>query len=296
MKDKYTFYYPYNLNEEAWVLLWTTRNAIIAVISSIMSMFILFYTGFFIPLAATVLFAIATVRIGDITIYDYTKTLVKYIITDKLILKYDQGGKPTMPNKNTCDKELNISNIMDSHLQLYTQNDKQVYIFIKPVNVAVLPTEFMQAKIHSLVISIKAVEQNNVQIEPLCMNSSQSFEKNKEYLTRRIQEEKNIHIRKLLRKDLLELDEIKLKAAANREFIIALTFTHGESENTMNNIVSNIMSTLEEGGFSPSQATKNDYKRLVSLYYEQPINFDSFVEYDGEQYLGGESDNEEEFI
>lgn len=287
MKESdYTYHYPHNLNEKPTLWYWTIRNVIIIAGSLAGSLVSIVWWSLFLPAVCTVIFALLTFRVGDTTIYDYSKLLCKYVVFDKLILQYDEGGNPTMPRKNTCDKELNISNITDEAMHLFSYNQKQIYLFLKPTNVAVLPTEFMRTKIELLANSIKSVSENYITIEILCLNSTQSFEENKEYLNERIHTEKNIQLRQLLQKDLIELETIKLQAAANREFVMILNF-YQQSQNTINNLVNRVVSTLNEGGFSPKLAKKEDYKRLAAIYYEQRLDVEDLVEYDGEQFVGG---------
>lgn len=287
--QEYTFHYPHNLNEDAVLIMWSHRNFIITAIAALFSLLFLLRTGVFIPLVFCAVFALMTARIGDITIYEYLKILAKYIFFDHLILHFDEGGNPTMPNKNTCEREMNISFISNDHLQLFSQNIKQSYIILEPINTAVLPPEIMFTKVQSLANSIKALSESQIQIEIITLNSTKSFETNKQYLTARIEQEKNIKLRNLLQKDLIDLENIKLQAAANREFAFILNF-YNETESTRYNLEQRAVSTLKDGGFNPRIAEKDDFKRLLAIYYEQRLDVEDLVEYDGEQYLRGSKD------
>lgn len=286
MTDKENiYYYPENLNQDATLLFWSVRNAMIIAVILVVGILAYVWMGVLFPFAFTVIFAFMTFQIADTTVYDYTKLLVKYVIVDKLILHYDEGGNPMIPRKNTCEKEMNIAHITDNYMQLINYKQRQVYIFIKPINVVVLPPEYMRLKIECLANSIKSVAENNIQIEILCVNSTQSYEENKEYLVSRIQQEKNILLRQLLQKDLLDLDKMKINAAANREFVFVLNFGNGESQATMNNLVNRVVAALNDGGFSAKIAKQNDYKRINAIYYEQRLDVEDLLDYDGEQFL-----------
>lgn len=58
------------------------------------------------------------------------------------------------------------------------------------------------------------------EIELLCLNSRESFEHNKQYLTSRMEQEPVPQIRALLEQDLRHLDEIQSRTATAREFVL----------------------------------------------------------------------------
>lgn len=285
------FYYPENLNSSAKLLFWTTRNAIIIAALLVGSVLGFVAMGIILPFVILGVFAFMTFEIAESTVYSYTKLLTKYVIFDTLKLFYDGSGT-MIPRKNTTINEMNIHTITDDTLELIGYRQKQVFVLVQPINVAVLPPEYMRERIDALTNSMKSITDNNIIIEILCVNSTQSYDSNKEYLADRIAQESNRVIRQMLQKDLLDLDKMRLSAAANREFVVALTFNQSASPSTVNNKVNRLVQTLNEGTFSTKIAEKEDYKRLLAIYYEQRMDIDDLSDYDGEKYIAkGEIDS-----
>ena len=72
-----------------------------------------------------------------------------------------------------------------------------VYFLIKPANLSVLSEASIGRRIYALMTVLKGV----AEVEMLCLNSRESFEENKLFLRRRMEEEQNPVVRSLLEKD-----------------------------------------------------------------------------------------------
>ena len=139
-----------------------------------------------------------------------------------------------------------------------------VYFLIKPANLSVLSEASIGRRIYALMTVLKGV----AEVEMLCLNSRESFEENKLFLRRRMEEEQNPVVRSLLEKDQKHLD--RLKEEEEREALAYL---------------SRIEKSLKEQGFSVSRAGREDIKRLLAVYYEQNVTTEKFEDFDGERWI-----------
>lgn len=152
-----------------------------------------------------------------------------------------------------------------------------IYFILKPVNIAVLSQSAIQLKVNALMNLIKGIEQ----MELVCLNSRESFEGNKSFLTARLEAELNPAVRRLLEKDLLFLDQIQVQTASAREFSLALRF---QKEDDILPSISRIEKLLKEQGFFARLAVKDDLKRILSVYFAQNMTQAVFDDYDGQRW------------
>lgn len=169
--------------------------------------------------------------------------------------------------------------VTDYSLVTYGQGEL-VYFIVKPSNISVLSEANISARIYALMIVLKGV----AEIEMLCLNSRESFEDNKRFLKKRMEQENNPVIRKLLEKDQNHLDRIQVQMATAREFLIMLRLKN-EKESDIFPYLSRIEKSLKEQGFSVKRADKEDIKRLLAVYYEQNVTTEKFEDFDGERWI-----------
>ena len=101
----------------------------------------------------------------------------------------------------------------------YSRKARRLILFLlQPTNVSVLSREGLRARVNALMNVLKGF----AEVELLCLNSRESFEHNKQYLTRRIEQEPVPQIRALLEQDLRHLDEIQSRTATAREFMLVI--------------------------------------------------------------------------
>lgn len=96
----------------------------------------------------------------------------------------------------------------------------------KPSNISVLSEESLFARIYGLMTVLRGI----TEIEMMCLNSRENFEDNKRYLKKRVEEETNPVVRKLLEKDANYLDRMQVQMATAREFLLIIRF-HNQKEN-----------------------------------------------------------------
>lgn len=177
---------------------------------------------------------------------------------------------------------MEVSSIEDDCLHLYSGKIK-VAIIIQPSNLCVLSDEIITSKI----IALTNVEKAVANIELLCVNSTQNYDDNIRYLTNRSELETNTVLKELDLKDIEFLNNIRVNMATNREFFLLLTFNKNSTNDYIKSAVRRTSQQLRDGGFVVKEATKDDYKRILAIYYDGPVNED-YSDYDGLKYLDEE--------
>ena len=121
--------------------------------------------------------------------------------------------------KKSTRQFIGIRSITNYSLNTYNQGEL-IFYTIRPHNLAVLSTENIEFRVFSLTTILKSI----AEIEMCCLNSRESFEDNKLFLKERLEKECVKPVLDLCKKDLEFLDEIQLKMATAREFLLILRF------------------------------------------------------------------------
>ena len=162
-----------------------------------------------------------------------------------------------------------------------TESGERAFYLIRPDNLSVLSPEVIQIRIRSLTVLLST----QPSLEILALDSRESFQRNKEYYQRRIEEEKVPEVRALLEKDLEHLETIQFSSASSREFVLVLPLDEkaGVDENTLRQLEKSIC----DRGLSVRLAEEQDVKRLLAIYYQQDLTTEVFRDFDGEEYVHG---------
>ena len=88
---------------------------------------------------------------------------------------------------------MNIQSITERSM-ITPQGEEVILFLLQPTNVSVLSREGLRARVNALMNVLKGF----AEVELLCLNSRESFEHNKQYLARRIEQEPVPQIRALL--------------------------------------------------------------------------------------------------
>lgn len=174
---------------------------------------------------------------------------------------------------------INTKSVTDYSLLTY-RGDELVYFLIKPTNISVLSEESVSARIYSLMTVLKGM----AELEFLCLNSRENFEDNKQFLKKRMEQENNPAVRRLLEHDLHHLDRIQVQMATAREFLVVIRLK-GEKESEVFPHLYRIEKTLREQGFSSKRAEREDVKRMLAIYFEQNVTTERFEDFDGERWV-----------
>lgn len=192
--------------------------------------------------------------------------------------------------KQSSRELIGIEEITDYSIQ--TAFGELVYFIIHPTNISVLSEASVSARIYALMTVLKGI----AEIEMLCLNSKENFDENKQYLMKRMEEESNQAIRKLLLQDSNNLDRMQVQMATAREFLIIIRLkkedekTNEDKTSDIFPYLSRIEKSLKDQGFTARRADNADIKRLLGVYYEQNVTTEKYEDFDGERWvITGES-------
>lgn len=161
-----------------------------------------------------------------------------------------------------------------------TEKGETVYFLIKPFNLSVLSSESLDAKIYGLTTVLKGISD----IGFICLNSRENFEDNKRFLRKRLDEEANPTVRKLLTADLKDLDRMQVQMATSREFLVTVRIDE-KSERDRGNLLNRIEKMLSDQGFMARLAVREDIKRVLAVYFEQNVTTERYENFDGERWF-----------
>lgn len=186
--------------------------------------------------------------------------------------------KTTKEHKNSTRELMGITEITDYSLVTYF--GELVYFIIHPTNISVLSESSVSSRIYALMTVLKGI----AEIEMLCLNSKENFDDNKEHLKKRMEEEENPIIRKLLMQDSTNLDRMQVQMATAREFLIIIRLKN-EKESDVFPYLSRIEKSLKDQGFTARRADNADIKRILGVYFEQNVTTDRYENFDGERWI-----------
>ena len=155
-----------------------------------------------------------------------------------------------------------------------------VFFIIKPTNISVLPDASVSSRIYALLNVVKG----QTDVEMLAMNSTESFESNKNFYRSRLESEELPAIRKLLEQDSTHLDRIQVLMASAREFYIMIRLRN-EKESEIFPYLARIEKNIKDNGFITRRANEQDIKRMLGVYFEQNVTTERYDNYDGERWV-----------
>ena len=167
------------------------------------------------------------------------------------------------------------------------KTDKCEFIFyhVEPTNISVLPPEIIANKMHDLATVLSVVPE----LEIMALDSCECFDDNKAYLRKRLAEENNEAVRKLLAADLEFLDEIQVGMSTAREFLFIYRFRK-EKEEQVFSLINRVSKAIADHGFMARRMTKPEIKRMIALYFGTSITGDEIPDIEGEEYVKEDAD------
>ncbi len=172
---------------------------------------------------------------------------------------------------------------------IVTTRGELVFYLVSPTNISVLSSASIETKIRQLMYVLTAVPD----IEITCSDSAQCFDDNKAYLIGRIESETNAKVKKILRKDLLFLNDIQMEMATARQFLFVAR-CRNMNQNQVFERANTIQKLIAEQGFDCRRMKKEEIKRFLALYFEASMLGEHLPDYDGSQYFDVEKLREEE--
>ena len=183
------------------------------------------------------------------------------------------------PNAESTRELMGIKTITDYSIQTYA-GDELVFFLIKPNNLSVLSRESLSARIYGLMTVLKGI----TEIEMMCLNSRENFEDNKRYLKKRMTDEDDPVVRRLIEQDMGHLDRMQVQMATAREFLLILRLS-GVQEKEVFPYLNRIEKMLVEQDFKGRRAEEEDMRRILAVYFEQNVTTERFEEFDGERWV-----------
>ena len=176
---------------------------------------------------------------------------------------------------------INTKTITDYGLKLFN-GEEVVFFVVQPQNLSVMSKENIGAKIFALTNVVKGLND----IEIICLNSRDNFEENKYFLKKRIQEETEEVVIRLLKEDLYHLDKIQTQTATARLFLIAVRIKP-DDQLEVHSLIHRIEKLIRMQNISVTRADKEMIKRMLAVYFEQNVTTSQFEDYDGKRWYDG---------
>ena len=186
--------------------------------------------------------------------------------------------KAAARERQTTRQLIGIEGITDRGIQ--TKHGELVFFIIKPTNLSVHSLESVGSRIYGLMTVLKGMEA----LEMLALNSKESFEDNKRYYRQRAGVETLPLVSRLLEADAANLDRLQVQMATAREFSLIVRLRDSKEAETAS-YLSRIQKNLEDQGFSARQATAEEIKRTLAMYFEQNATTEQYEDVDGERWV-----------
>ena len=193
----------------------------------------------------------------------------------------EETGMVKLKNKNSIQELIGF--------ECFTKNgvraNKHEYVFyhVEPTNISVLPPDVIANKINDLALLLSTVPE----LEIMAIDSCECLDDNKAYLRRRLEEEKNQEVRKLLEADLDFIDEMQVGMSSAREFLFIYRFRR-EKEEQVFSLINRIGKAVADHGFVSHRLEKAEIKRMLGLYFGTSLSGDSIPDEEYSQKGGSD--------
>jgi len=157
--------------------------------------------------------------------------------------------------------------------------DDLYFYSVNPTNISVLSAVNIEGKIRHMMMLLSAVPD----IEISCTDSSECFDDNKLYLRERLEDESNLNICKLIKKDMEFLDSVQTDISTARQFMLIVRIKGGKSDKQESS--ADIERKLREEGFDFRRLRKEDIKRILAIYFDASLYGEQMPDVDGVQFL-----------
>lgn len=158
-----------------------------------------------------------------------------------------------------------------------TTGGELVVFLVQPTNISVLSHANVEIKIRHLLMVLSA----HPGLEISCLDSCEKFDDNKRFIKRRMQEEENPAVCKVLEQEIGYLESKQIEMSTARQFLFVLRFTKGEKPEQVFQAVNMTEKTITEQGFEVRRMDKNDIKRVLGLYFETTMAGEEVEDVDG---------------
>ena len=183
-----------------------------------------------------------------------------------------------MAGKSSLQKLLGLETFTKYGLK--TDKSEIAFYQVEPINISVLSRENVESGIRRLMQLLSTVPD----MEIMALDDCECFDANKAYIQKRLNNEQNPQIRKLLEADSGFLDEIQLEMSSARQFLFALRFRR-EKEEQIFAALNRVSKAVSDQGFMAHRLTKPELKRMLALYFGTSITGDLIPDIEGEDFI-----------
>ena len=163
---------------------------------------------------------------------------------------------------------------------LATDAGELLFYLVSPTNISVLSGVNIEIKVRHLMMVLSA----HPEIEILCTDSQECFDDNKAFLLRRLEQEQNPQVQKLLQKDVDFLDHAQTEMSTARQFLFLLRCRNQKPEQVFE-AANRVEKTISEQGFEVHRMRKAEIKRFLAIFFDASPTGDALPDYDGAQYF-----------
>ena len=183
-----------------------------------------------------------------------------------------------MAGKSSLQKLLGLETFTKYGLK--TDKFEIAFYQVEPINISVLSRENVESGIRRLMQLLSTLPD----LEIMVLDDCECFDANKVYIQKRLNNEQNPQIRKLLEADSGFLDEIQLEMSSARQFLFALRFRR-EKEEQVFAALNRVSKAVSDQGFTAHRLTKPELKRMLALYFGTSIAGDLIPDVEGEKLI-----------
>lgn len=160
---------------------------------------------------------------------------------------------------------------------LKTAGGELAVFLVQPTNISVLSQANVEIKIQHLLMVLS----RHPGLEIACLDSCERFDDNKRFIKRRLQEEGNPAVRKVLEQEIGYLESKQIEMSTARQFLFILRFTKGEKAEQVFHDINNAMTNFTGQGFEVRRMEREDIKRVLGIYFETTMSGEDVEDVDG---------------
>ena len=175
--------------------------------------------------------------------------------------------------------EIGITGLGDGTI-IKANGTRIVFFAIEPSNLAVLSEYNIQNKIMSLANLMQSVGQ----IEMYALDARENYSENRNFIRKRIKEEKNPNIKKALMREERFIKSIEAESSTARQFLLAFSIPKG-LEAKGENQLAHFQQLANASLLNIKRLDLDDIKTILAVYYKNDTTTDHFDNFDGESYF-----------
>lgn len=180
--------------------------------------------------------------------------------------------KKELRERQSTRQLMGITQLTDHGVK--TVKGELVFFMLKPDNLSVLSRDGVRGRVSVLADLLRTTPS----VTFLAMDSRDTFQSNKLFYQKRLEQETVPAVRELLKKDIAHLDEIQASTASAREFALVYPV---DKDSAME--PKRTEKSLLDRGLRVQLANQQDAKRILAVYYQQDSVTEWFPDFDGER-------------